>query len=196
MLLYSSLHKTLNLDRARQSQIEALRSERGSSSPYGKSDEEDRFGKVVTGQNSKFYAGWSMCAILLLLPLQALNASDLEKKEENYNIALNDYLSQERENSDQNAPLSLSIAETYYQLGAYPWTILYLKRAIKQGMDKTVLEEPLHRLNERLGLPISKPSDISFIDHLHLPFELSKTCTLFFLVKSCCMGIIIGVYMV
>ena len=42
----------MNLDSARQSQIEALPSERGGPSPRGKGDEEDRFGEVVASPNS------------------------------------------------------------------------------------------------------------------------------------------------
>ena len=43
------------LDSARQSSIEALRSERGSSSPCGKSDEEDRLGEVAASPNALDY---------------------------------------------------------------------------------------------------------------------------------------------
>ena len=42
----------MNLDSARQSQIEALSSERGGPSPRGKGDEEDRFGELAASPNS------------------------------------------------------------------------------------------------------------------------------------------------
>ena len=42
----------MNLDSARQSQIEELPSERGGPSPRGKSDEEDRFGELAGSPNS------------------------------------------------------------------------------------------------------------------------------------------------
>src|SRR5579863_7272877 len=60
--------QTLKLDSARQSPIEALRSERGGPSPRGKGDEEDRLGKVVASPNSKFEAdGGGSKSLLLLL---------------------------------------------------------------------------------------------------------------------------------
>jgi len=42
----------VNLDSARQSQIEAKRSDRRSPSPSGKGEDEDRFGKVAASPNS------------------------------------------------------------------------------------------------------------------------------------------------
>ena len=50
--LYGAQEGLVNLDSARQSQIEALHSERGSPSPRGKGDEEDRFGEVAASPNS------------------------------------------------------------------------------------------------------------------------------------------------
>src|SRR5665647_224288 len=55
--IYRDRPITLNLDSARQSQIEAQRSERGSPFPVGKGDEEDRFGEVAASPNSKLLAG-------------------------------------------------------------------------------------------------------------------------------------------
>jgi hypothetical protein len=55
--LYHSLHQNLIFDQARQSPVEAFRSERGSPSQIGKGDEEDRLGKVAAGQKSTFDAG-------------------------------------------------------------------------------------------------------------------------------------------
>ena len=51
-LLYGAQEGLVNLDSARQSQIEAPRSERGVPSPRGKGDEEDRFGEVAASPNS------------------------------------------------------------------------------------------------------------------------------------------------
>jgi len=48
------LVKQYQLDSARQSQIEASRSERGSPSPIGKGDEEDQFSKAAASQNGNF----------------------------------------------------------------------------------------------------------------------------------------------
>jgi hypothetical protein len=50
---YRQWPQTLNLDSARQSTIEALRSVRGHPSPSGKGDEEDRLGEVAASPNSK-----------------------------------------------------------------------------------------------------------------------------------------------
>jgi len=58
--VYSGPHQTLNFDSARQSPIEALRSERGGPSLNGKGDEEDRLDKVAASQNSKFDEGRSI----------------------------------------------------------------------------------------------------------------------------------------
>ena len=44
-----------HLDSARQSPVEALRSERGSPSPCEKGDEEDRLGKVAASPNDLDY---------------------------------------------------------------------------------------------------------------------------------------------
>jgi len=52
--IYHTRSQTLNFDSARQSSIEALRSERGAPSPIGKGDEEDRLSEVAASQNSKF----------------------------------------------------------------------------------------------------------------------------------------------
>jgi hypothetical protein len=52
-LIYPAQEGFVNLDSARQSQIEALRPERGAHSPGGKGDEEDRFGKVAASPNSQ-----------------------------------------------------------------------------------------------------------------------------------------------
>ena len=49
---YRAQEGLVNLDSARQSQIEALRSDRRSPSPSGKGEEEDRFGKVTASPNS------------------------------------------------------------------------------------------------------------------------------------------------
>ena len=52
-LLYGAQEALVNLDSARQSQIEELPSERGGPSPRGKGDEEDRFDEVADSPNSQ-----------------------------------------------------------------------------------------------------------------------------------------------
>jgi len=52
--LYHPLVENSHLDSARQSQIEASRSERGSPSQIGKGDEEDQFGKAAASRNRNF----------------------------------------------------------------------------------------------------------------------------------------------
>ncbi len=52
--LYQPLAENSHFDSARQSQIDALHSERGTPSPLGKGDEEDRFGKAAASQNGNF----------------------------------------------------------------------------------------------------------------------------------------------
>jgi 16S rRNA (cytosine967-C5)-methyltransferase len=52
--LYQHQVENSHFDSARQSQIEASRSERGSSSRRGKGDEKDQFGKAVASQNRNF----------------------------------------------------------------------------------------------------------------------------------------------
>ena len=54
--LYRHRPETLNVDSARQSTIEAKRSDRGIPFPCGKGDEEDRLGEVAASPNSKFQA--------------------------------------------------------------------------------------------------------------------------------------------
>ena len=51
--LYRAQEGFVNLDSARQDQVEALRSERGVPSQNGKGNEEDRFGKVAASPNSQ-----------------------------------------------------------------------------------------------------------------------------------------------
>ena len=51
--LYCDRLVFVNLDSARQSKIEAQAAERGRPFPNGKSDEEDRFGKVAASPNSQ-----------------------------------------------------------------------------------------------------------------------------------------------
>ena len=55
--VYCDHPNCVNFDSARQSQIEAQRSERGRPFPVGKADEEDRFGKVAASQNSHNWGG-------------------------------------------------------------------------------------------------------------------------------------------
>ncbi len=55
--IYRDRPNCVNFDSARQSQIEAQRSERGRPFPVGKADEEDRFGKVAASQNSHNWGG-------------------------------------------------------------------------------------------------------------------------------------------
>ena len=50
--IYHPRSDLVNLDSARQSQIEAKRSDRRSPSPSGKGEDEDRFGKVAASPNS------------------------------------------------------------------------------------------------------------------------------------------------
>jgi exodeoxyribonuclease V gamma subunit len=52
--LYQYLVENSHFESARQSQIEASRSERGSPSRIGKVDEEDQFGKALASQNENF----------------------------------------------------------------------------------------------------------------------------------------------
>jgi len=68
---YHSRSQTLNFDSARQSSIEALRSERGASSATGKGNEEDRLSEVAASQNSKFEAD---CGIPILSADEPLKA--------------------------------------------------------------------------------------------------------------------------
>src|SRR5271170_8489464 len=64
--LYRARPQTLNFDSARQSSIEALRAERGSPSPSGKGDEEDRLSEVAASQNLKFEAARGITPIRIL----------------------------------------------------------------------------------------------------------------------------------
>jgi segregation and condensation protein A len=57
MSIYQHLVENSGFDSARQSQIEASRSERGSPSRRGKGDEEDQFGKAAASQNKNFQLG-------------------------------------------------------------------------------------------------------------------------------------------
>lgn len=52
--VYQHLFENSRFDTARQSQIEAARSERGIPSRRGKGDEEDQFDKVVASQKGNF----------------------------------------------------------------------------------------------------------------------------------------------
>ncbi len=57
LIVYCYRPQTLIIDSSRQSPIKASRSERGSPSPRGKGDEEDRFGKVAASPNSHNLSG-------------------------------------------------------------------------------------------------------------------------------------------
>jgi Xaa-Pro aminopeptidase len=63
--IYQNRLQTLNFDSARQSSIEALRTERGSPSPSGKGDEEVRLSELAASQNSKFGADSGIVCIKL-----------------------------------------------------------------------------------------------------------------------------------
>ena len=56
-LLYRARSGLVNFDSAKQSQIEAKRSERRSPAPSGQGEKEDRFSKVAAGQNPPNLSG-------------------------------------------------------------------------------------------------------------------------------------------
>ncbi len=71
-VLYGARLGCVNLDSARQSQIEASAAERGGPSPRGKGDEEDRFGKVAANSNSHNLSG---CRIVDGKPIRSFDTA-------------------------------------------------------------------------------------------------------------------------
>jgi len=79
--LYHPLVKNSHVDSARQSQIEASRSERGSPSRIGKGDEEDRFGTAAASQHGSFQLEDGILPELDFDPAQT-DAKNLKRREE------------------------------------------------------------------------------------------------------------------
>jgi tetratricopeptide (TPR) repeat protein len=84
---------------------------------------------------------------------KGLQATTFELREEAFNQALTLYhqLSQSHERSSD---LNRAIGDTYFQLEAYPWAILYYQRAIfSSDRDNTLLFNRLNKAYQTLGTP-------------------------------------------
>jgi tetratricopeptide (TPR) repeat protein len=116
-------------------------------------------------------------------------AKTYEERKLAFNHALFLYSSLEKEGSSHSPTLDLALADTYFQLGKYPWAILYYHRTLKKDPSHSLARTRLEKAQQKLGLPPSIPSDQekgSFFAFLSRQFQLLLGIMLLtFLALSC-----------
>lgn len=89
-------------------------------------------------------------------------AMTIAERKESFNSALDDFLQLEAAYHPQygNGKLSFDIANTYFQLGEYPLSILYYKRAENLMPRSDLVKRNLRQAQEKLGLPETQNSSV------------------------------------
>lgn len=82
-------------------------------------------------------------------------STSYEERKDNLNQALFLYLKFSKE--EENAALNRTIADIYFQLDEYPWSILYYEKALKIDPLNALALDHLKMANQKLGL--SSPQD-------------------------------------
>lgn len=100
---------------------------------------------------------------------QGENATTIAEKKQAFNDALALYLSMEQENTPQfgNGKLYYNIGNTYFQLGEYPWALLYYKKAQNLMPRSEQVQENIATTSKLLQLP--KESAPTFFEKLFQP---------------------------
>ncbi|WP_011174664.1 SH3 domain-containing protein [Candidatus Protochlamydia amoebophila] len=89
-----------------------------------------------------------------------LRASTFQERKNAFNQALHLYLSVENAQGS-SSKLNQAIADTYFQLEEYPWSILYYERAKEQNPRNSIIQEHLYITQNKLGLTPMKNSRIN-----------------------------------
>lgn len=77
-------------------------------------------------------------------------STSYEERKDNLNKALFFYLKLSKDK--ENAALNRTIADIYFQLGEYPWSILYYEKALKIAPSDAIAMDHLKMANQKLGL--------------------------------------------
>lgn len=101
-----------------------------------------------------------------------------EERKENLNQALFLYHSIEKEADSPS--LNRTIGDIYFQLGEYPWSILYYEKALKGDKSDSLAAEHLQMVKQKLGLKtITAQKPFSF----HYPLLLGAIFLTFLIVS-------------
>lgn len=111
----------------------------------------------------------------------AEQASTFQERKNGFNHALTLYQQIEKQPGIISGELDQALANTYFQLGEYAWSILYNERALQLDPHNPILIEHLNLAQTKLGLPPTSYSP-SWLDVLLLYpyFSLSARWQLFF----------------
>lgn len=104
-------------------------------------------------------------------------AQTIAQREEHFNRALSLYTQIESitQPVHGNGKLYYDIANTYFQLGEYPWAILYYYRTLKLRPRDTNVSYNLNIALNKLGLPtISEPSFLTGLLYFHSAISLPE----------------------
>ena len=103
-------------------------------------------------------------------------ATTFEDRRQAFNRALTLYSLVDQQLSTHTPDLDRAIADSYFQLGEYPWAILYDERALRKNPGDQQLMSRLEKAQEKQGLLFSPPQTFrnQLISFLLLPqqFEL------------------------
>jgi hypothetical protein len=117
-------------------------------------------------------------------------ATTYEAKKTAFNKALLLYSHLEETIKPPSSQLDQAIGDTYFQLGEYPWAILYYQRSLQQNLGQPLLLAQLEKTKKILGLPPDTPKELhawvkpllSFFHRFHL---LYLTLFITFVCISC-----------
>jgi tetratricopeptide (TPR) repeat protein len=117
---------------------------------------------------------------------QAIQASHFQERKNAFNQALHLYLKIEQEEGS-SPQLNQAIADTYFQLGEYAWSILYNERAKEEDPQNLLIQTHLSLAQNKLGIsPIKESSFENFLLSSYFSLDqrmyLFLFCALFFLV--------------
>lgn len=87
------------------------------------------------------------------LYLKGEQAVTFEQRKQDFNQALSLYHHAEAQMSIIPADLDSAIGDSYFQLGEYPWAILYYQRALKKDQKNHSVIVQLNKSYEKLGFP-------------------------------------------
>jgi tetratricopeptide (TPR) repeat protein len=112
---------------------------------------------------------------------QGEKATTFEERRHAFNQALFLYSQAEEQFGTSNATLNHALADSYFQLGEYPWAILYYQRALKQDPRNALLKTLLEETQQKAGLPITSHDFTLTQQLLFIPFlSLSQRFEVFF----------------
>lgn len=111
----------------------------------------------------------------------AEQASTFQERKNGFNHALTLYWEIEKQLGMASEELDQALADTYFQLGEYAWSILYNERALQLDPNNRLVAEHLHLAQAKLGLSPSPHFSSWFDTFLLSPyFSLPARWQLFF----------------